>query len=275
MGRPMILWVQENRDRIKSAGAVGLLHALIGYILLTGLGYGPPNPLPEALKLLDLVEEPPPPPAKPAKPSVEQITRKAKPKDPEGAASPANLKNTPTEIMAPPPEIRLPVPPPIPVAPAPGQGSAPAAGAAMVPGPGTGAGGIGNGLGSGRFGNGTGGGGGGGLGSPPRRIAGRIADSDFPDDAYVAGGEGIVHLRFTVAPSGRVSDCAVTRSSGSRQLDNLTCRLIIKRFRYRPARNAEGKPVASVIIGEHLWSAEPPPPDQWVEPDIEEPDDGR
>jgi protein TonB len=272
----MKAWVQENRDRISSAGAVGLLHALIGYALLTGLGYGPSRAVPEALKLLNLTELPlPPPPAKPARPDVEPKPRKARPKNAEGAASPANLRNTPTEIMAPPPEIRLPVPPPIPVAPAPGQGSAPAAGAANVPGPGTGSGGIGNGLGSGRFGNGTGGGGGGGRPARARWISGSIRGSDYPDAAYRAHVGGIVHLRFTVAPNGRVSDCAVTRSSGSRELDSITCRLIVQRFRYRPARDAEGRPIAESVVGEHVWEVAAQPPDTWVEPDVEEPDDGR
>ena len=271
-----MVWVRENRDRLRSAGAVGLLHVLIGYLLLTGLGYSPTAALPEALKLLDVVEEPLPPPAEPAKPDIEKKTRKAKPKDPEGSASPANLRNTPTEIMAPPPEIRLPVPPPIPVAPAPGQGSAPAAGAATVPGPGTGAGGIGNGRGSGRCGNGTGGGGGGGgRGLHARWLSGSIRPSDYPDGPYRARIGGTVHIRFTVAPSGRVSDCAVTRSSGSRELDNVTCRLIRQRFRYRPARDAEGRPIAERVVGEHVWEVAPEPPDRWVEPDVEEPDDGR
>ena len=266
----------EHRDRLKSAGGVGLLHALIGYILLTGLGYSPSSAVPEALKLFTVHEEPPPPPAKPASPDIEKKTRKARPRNAEGAASPANLRNTPTQIVAPPPEIRLPVPPPIPAAPAAGQGSAMAAGAANLRGPGTGSGGIGNGLGSGRFGNGTGGGGGGGgRGSRARWLSGGIDASDYPEDAYNSRRGGIVHLRFTVAPSGRVSDCAVTRSSGSRELDAVTCRLIVRRFRYRPARNAEGNPIASTVVGEHVWEVAPQPPDRWIEPDVEEPDDGR
>lgn len=269
----MLPWVQENRDRLRSAAAVGLLHACLAWLLLTGLGFAPSRAVPEALKLLDLTEEPPPPPAKPAKPSVEKKTRKAKPKDPEGAASPANLKNTPTQIMAPPPEIRLPVPPPIPVAPAPGQGSAMAAGAATVPGPGTGAGGFGNGLGSGRFGNGTGGGGGGGRPTRARWLSGGIRDTDYPDGPYRRRVGGTVHLRFTVAPTGRVSDCVVTRSSGSRELDSVTCRLIMARFRYRPARDAEGRPIAERVVGEHVWEVAPEPPTRWIEPDIEEPVD--
>ncbi|HEU0134992.1 MAG TPA: TonB family protein [Allosphingosinicella sp.] len=256
---------------MRSAAGVGLLHALIGYVLLTGLGFSPLKGVPEALKLFNVAEEPPPPPpAKPARPDIEKKTRKAKPKNAEGAASPANLRDTPTEIVAPEPEIVIPRPPIIPTAPVAGQGSAIAAGAAALPGPGTGSGGIGNGLGSGRFGNGTGGGGGGGRGTAARWLSGGITDSDFPD--HVRRG-GTVHLRFTVAPTGRVSDCAVTRSSGSRDLDNVTCRLIVRRFRYRPARNAEGQPIASTVVGEHVWEVAPQPPDRWVEPDIEEPVD--
>ena len=244
----------EHRDRLKSAAGVGLLHALIGYLLLTGLGYGPSRALPQAMKLFNIAEPPPPPPARPARPDIEKKTRKAKPKNAEGAASPANLRNTPTQIVAPPPEIRLPVPPPIPAAPAAGQGSAMAAGAANIPGPGTGSGGIGNGLGSGRFGNGTGGGGGGGgRGTRARWLSGSIDASDYPDGAYRARRGGTVHLRFTVAPSGRVSDCAVTRSSGNPRVDVATCRLIEQRFRYRPAADSSGIPLATVVSTVFTW----------------------
>ena len=146
-----------------------------------------------------------------------------------------------------------------------------AAGASNVPGPGTGAGGFGTGLGSGRFGTGTGGGGGGGRPTRARHISGSIGPDDYPDSAYRARIGGTVHLRFTVAPSGRVSDCRVTRSSGSRELDSVTCRLIVTRFRYRPARNAEGVPIASTVVGEHVWEVAPQPPDTWYDP-VEEPE---
>jgi protein TonB len=263
---------EENRDRLKSAVGVGAFHALLGYALLTGLGFELGVEAPDQLKMFDVFEKPLPPPAEP--PPLEKVveSKREKPKDPEGAASPPNLRDTPTEVMAPKPKIELPIPPPIVVAPIAGQGNAPAAGAAEVPGPGTGRGGVGNGLGSGAYGNGTGGGGGGiGRGTPARWLRGSIFDSDFPDSAYRPGLRGIVHLRFVVAPDGRVSDCAVTRSSGSAALDETTCRLIMRRFRYRPARDGMGRPIAQTIRGQHDWevAAEPPPID--VEPDI--PDD--
>lgn len=266
----MILVREDRRDRIGSATAVAAIHAALLYVLLAGMGFDPSAPLPEALKLFDVTEDLPPP-AEPAQPERVKKSAEAKPKDPEGAASPANLKNTPTEIVVPPPKIVLKVPPPIPAAPAAGQGSAPAAGAAPVPGPGTGRGGEGTGLGSGLFGSGTGGGGGGlGRGTPARFLSGHIGRDDYPASAVRVRGTGTVYLRFTVAPSGRVSDCDVTRSSGNAALDETTCRLIIRRFRYRPARDGTGRPIAATIIGEHEWGMAPEPPPIEVEPEDEE-----
>ncbi|HEX8532748.1 MAG TPA: TonB family protein [Allosphingosinicella sp.] len=269
----MMLRVDErNRDRLGSAIGVGLFHALLGYAFLTGLGFQPAEAVTEQLKMFDVFEQPPPPPSEPAAPEKVKETHEVKPKDPEGAASPANLRDTPSEIVAPPPEIRLPVPPPVVAAPVPGQGSADSAGAADVPGPGTGRGGFGNGLGSGSQGNGTGGGGGGiGRGSPVRWLRGRIYDSDYPSRSQGTGNREIVYLRFVVDRDGRVRNCAATRSSGNRELDETTCRLIEKRFRYRPARNAEGLAIPVVITGLHDWDVRPEPPPIDVEPDI--PDD--
>ena len=81
----------------------------------------------------------------------------------------------------------------------------------------------------------------------------------------------MVHLRFVVAATGRVSRCDVTRSSGDPSLDETTCRLIVRRFRYRPALGADGRAIAQVIPGEHDWGVEPDPEPVDVEPTI--PDD--
>jgi protein TonB len=91
-------------------------------------------------------------------------------------------------------------------------------------------------------------------------------DSDYPRAAVRARASGIVFLRFVVAPSGRVSDCSVTRSSGNRALDETTCRLILQRFRYRPALDAEGRPVPATIRGEHVWDLGPEPEPIEIEP---------
>jgi protein TonB len=260
---------QEGRDRLTSAAAVLLFHALLGYLLLTGLGARIVTAAGEELKTFDVREPPPPRPNIPAPPDTAQA-RRAKPNDPEGAASPANLRDTPTQIMAPEPVVRLQVPPPITAAPIAGTGNAEAVGAATVPGPGTGAGGIGQGLGSGAFGSGTGGGGG-GWGTPARQIRGSIEPDDYPEAAYRAYVSGTVHIRFLVTARGRVRDCRVTRSSGNRDLDRATCRLIERRFVYRPALDPSGRPVPSTINGQHGWAVPPEPPPVDVDPTI--PDD--
>ena len=261
----------ENRDRIKSATGVALFHALLGYALITSLGFDLPAAVADELKMFEVAEPPPPPPTRPAAPDRAQAKR-ARPKDAEGAASPANLRDTPTEIMAPKPEIVIPVPPPVVIAPIAGAGNVARAGAANVPGPGTGSGGQGTGLGSGTQGSGTGGGGGGGArGVRARFLSGEIRDSDYPDAAYDARAGGVVQLSFVVMPNGRVRNCKVTRSSGRADLDSTTCRLIERRFRYRPARDADGKPIAETVRGRHVWEVGPEPPPIDVEPTIPDP----
>jgi len=251
---------EKTRDRLKSAAAAALFHGLIGYAFLTGLGFDLVSEAPDQLKLFDVTEAPPPPAAEPPAEIDESDNRKTK--DPEGAAAPPNKKDTPAPVVAPPPEIRIERPPPVVAAPAPAEGWAFDAGAAKIDGPGTGRGGEGTGLGSGLHGTGTGGGGGG----RPRRavlIRGGIYDRDYPPAALARGAQGVVFMRFVVAPNGRVRDCRITRSSGDRALDETTCRLIRERFIYRPASDAGGRPVPDTIIGEHLWELGPPGPDAY------------
>jgi protein TonB len=137
----------------------------------------------------------------------------------------------------------------MPAATTPAQGSDASSGNAPIAGPGTGAGGTGNGTGSGGRGNGAGGGG----GTVLRLIEGDITGRDYPRAAARAGAQGTVGLRFTVGVNGRVTDCQVTRSSGNADLDETTCRLIKKRFRYAPSRDASGRPYADVVTGEQEW----------------------
>lgn len=247
----------DPRDRFRSAVAVVVIHSLLAYALLRGLGMSVDPVVVDAQKLIAVTLDPPPPQT-PAPPDTDKQAV-AKPKDAEGAASPANRKDTPTEVVVPPPEIRLPTPSLIAVAPIAGQGIATAAGAASVPGPGTGAGGIGNGLGSGLSGTGTGGGGG-GRGVSARFIRGTIYPDDYPKAAVARRAQGTTYLRFTVQPNGRVRDCVVTRSSGHPDLDRVTCPLLERRLRYRPARDAMGRAIQETIRGQHEWVLGPEPP---------------
>lgn len=237
-----------GQDRIKSAAGVALLHALLGYAFVAGLGISIPAKVERSLKMFEVLPDPVPPPLPPAiRPTRERTPER------EGAASPPNLRAQASPVVAPVPEVRLEIPPPVIAAPVPRQGLDTSAGAAPIPGPGSGSGGLGDGTGSGDSGTGAGGGGG---GSPLRWLNGAIHDSDYPMSALEKGIGGTVYLRFVVGVKGRVTSCTVTRSSGNAALDETTCRLIQRRFRYRPERDARGRPVPIVVNGEHEWTAE-------------------
>lgn len=233
------------RSRIKSAIGVAAVHALLGYVLIHGLGFEIAGKASDdRLKLFDVASEPPPPPIE------ELLPAEPRAPDPEGAAAPPNLKATPTPVVAPPPVIRLPAPSPVVAAPIPGPGSDASAGASDKAGPGTGAGGEGTGTGSGRAGDGDGGG---GAATRARHLQGDIDRRDYPDAAGDAGVEGSVLVLIYVGTDGGVDDCRVERSSGSAELDSATCRLVERRFRYAPARDARGRAVPDILGWNQDW----------------------
>ena len=234
---------QERRHRIASALAVLLLHAGLGIALVTALGVTPEVKFDDVLLTFDLPAPAPPPP-----PTVHPAP---KPERESGTAAPANRHARPADLVAPPVPVLL--PPPLVAAPIAGSGPDAAAGAAPLPGPGTGAGGVGQGTGSGTSGNGTGSGG----GTPARLLRGAIRDSDYPRAARRARVEGSVTVRFTVDTAGRATGCAVTRSSGSAELDATTCRLIEARYRYASARDGVGQPVEELRGWRQDWWLEP------------------
>ena len=221
-------------DRWLSIGAVALIHVALGWALLAGLNVDVRHPVDLITRMVEIDLPPPPPPP----PPVEQA-RRAK-----AAAAPA-AHDRPGGSTG--PAAR---PQPVPVAPIVAKSPTP------TPGGTTGHGtAIGSGSGGGTGGTGTGSGDGDG-GTDLEQVAGEIRPSDYPRAALKAGIGGRVEFRFTVAASGRVSDCAVTRSSGNAELDATTCRVIVQRFRYRPSTDAAGRPHADVIEGDHLWSVD-------------------
>lgn len=229
----MYLHGDRSKDRMWAIAGVVAVHGLLAYALLSGLAMRVSERASDSLELVDIVL-PLPPPAPPPPPD--------EPSKPKGEPSPPNLKAVPTPVVAPPP--RIPAPSPVAAAKVPSTGVASSAGASSVAGPGTGAGGAGSGL---------GGGGSGGGGDRAQRIRGQLNDTDYPIGARIAGIEGMVAVRFTIQPDGRVSGCQILKSSGSAELDGTTCRLIERRFRYRPARDSLGRPIAEVATTSFTW----------------------
>ena len=238
----------DRKDRVTAGLVAAALVALVLWALVLGLAVSARGVTASALKLFGVV---PPPPVERTPPSRVRNFR------PQGAAAPPNLRSKPTEIVAPVPEVVLPVPPVVVTAPVAATDVQPTAGAADVAGPGTGAGGEGDGFGAGGEGDGDGAG-----DVPPRRIGGRIRDADYPLDAGEQGISGTVGVRFVVDEQGRVPRCQITRSSGSRLLDDTTCRLIVQRYRFRPGHDARGRPFASTIVENETWVIHDEPPEE-------------
>lgn len=238
-----------DRSRAVSALAAVAVQALLLWALIAGLAVHMPRVVEQGLALFAVPVDPPPKPKVRIEPAKQRIKR------PEGAASPANLRNRATEVAAPEPVVPVVLPPPpVVTAPVPADGAAANTGASNVPGPGTGSGGIGDGTGSGGAGDGDGGGW--QDETPPRWRSGRLRDSDYPGDLGELGAGGTVSVRYVVRTDGRVDRCRVTRSSGHAELDAITCRLIEQRFRYRPSLDARGRPVEATIVEDHSWVSE-------------------
>ncbi len=88
---------------------------------------------------------------------------------------------------------------------------------------------------------------------PAQLRSGSVSDDDYPASALRAQAEGTTVVRHEIGPDGRVGQCVVARSSGNAALDSTACSLIQRRFRYRPAHNAAGNPVAEWRTNRIVW----------------------
>ncbi|WP_235425428.1 energy transducer TonB [Croceibacterium mercuriale] len=191
---------------------------------------------------------PPPPPARPVpEPAVAPVSQPN-----AGASAPPAPRATPRPVMVPTPPValsRLTLPDP----PVSADGPETRSGA-VATGDGTGAGGTGSGTGSGSAGQGQGGGG--GAVTRPEKIAGNINDArDYPippGGREVRRGHYVV-VHMIVGVDGRARQCRVVEASPDPAADRRTCQLAEDRFRFRPARNAAGEPVAAAFGWRQDW----------------------
>jgi protein TonB len=204
--------------RITSIVAVAVLHALLGYVLVTGMAYNVAKKMVEDLKTFD-VKEPPPPEEEPPPEQEPQPTVQ------------------PPPIVAPPPIVRLDTPaPPVqtqqvipPVAPPVTYTAPPAPPAPVVAAPKVQA------------------------AKPKRSIAGLITSDDYPEAARRDEKQGTTRISLVIGTNGRVSSCNVSQSSGSRDLDAATCRIVTSRARFDPATDSNGSPVTDTYAASVQW----------------------
>lgn len=191
--------------KVVSIGLVVLLHALLGYAFITGLAFNVIKKAAQDLKVVDVKDEPPPPEQKPPPPPPDQ-------------------KIEPPPVVTPPPivsapQIQAPVMVTVPVAPPPQ--ITPTAPVAPPP-------------------------------APPRisQAAGARGDpaqwvttDDYPPAALREERQGVSKLTWQINEQGRVENCQVVSSSGSPDLDEAACRLIVRRGKYTPAKDQNGNPI--------------------------------
>jgi len=84
-------------------------------------------------------------------------------------------------------------------------------------------------------------------------LASYIEYNDYPPTALRVNQQGQVTFLMAIGADGRLTDCTVTGSSGSAELDNATCRIMKSRARFTPARDARGNPTEDVQIGSIRW----------------------
>jgi protein TonB len=205
------------------AGAIGVHALAIALLLFVRSPAGPPQATEARLVSVPLREPPPPPP---------EVTDQ--PDEPAAAPASRGADEAPS-----PPEPPIPLAPPTPAAPS------------IDPGSGLGSG-VGTSAGSGSGQGGTGSGGGGAV-TPPVRIAGALTDADYRRTRPPTGAAGTVVVSYRIRSDGAVDRCTVLRTSGHDVLDGATCRLIERRFRYLPARDAGGRPIDYEVRTDYTW----------------------
>lgn len=95
---------------------------------------------------------------------------------------------------------------------------------------------------------------------PPRPVVaskavqrgGSISDEDYPSAAIRAEESGVSVATFVIGTDGKVQSCNANGASSS--LDAETCKLIMRRFRFKPATDAGGSPVPETRTQRVRWT---------------------
>ncbi|HVM37005.1 MAG TPA: energy transducer TonB [Sphingomicrobium sp.] len=205
---------------------VALLHAVLGYALITGLAYNVIKKAAEDLKTFNVEEEPPPPEELPPPPEEQPRV----PPPPQVAAPPPLVRTNVTQspVVAtpnPPPPVITPVATPAPPAPpAPPPPPPPPPPVRQVE-----------------------------PKSAVGNLQGLIRDTDYPESAIEREEQGTVTVSLQIGTTGRVTGCNVSSSSGSRTLDQTTCRILQARARFSPAVDSNGNPTTGTFSQRITW----------------------
>lgn len=202
-------------NKMTALVVVAILHIIVIYALVTGLAYSAVKKIKDVTAAINIKDEPPPPPPPPPPPKDN-----LPPPPPIVAPPPPITFNAPAPqvqaVTTPPPAAPpMVVLPPAPVAPPP---------APPKPSPFT-----------------------------PRGNPGNwVTTNDYPSRALREEREGTTGFRLDFDADGKPTNCTITRSSGSPDLDDATCKNLMRRARFKPG-TVNGQPVAGSYSNSVRW----------------------
>lgn len=80
---------------------------------------------------------------------------------------------------------------------------------------------------------------------PKQSPAKWVVSSDYPMDMLLSGQPAIVEFRLSVGDDGVPTACHIQSTTRPKEFDNAVCKSVMRRARFEPALDAEGKPLAS------------------------------
>lgn len=201
-------------NRITALIVVAIIHIVVGYALITGLAYQ------AAVKVVQKVTTI----------NIEEEVKKEEPPPPPPPKE-VNLPPPPVaKVVVPPTKINIaPAAPVIQTTPVPPPPLPPVIQAPPAP----------------RFTP---------TGAIPRGNPGSWATTnDYPSRALREERAGTTGFRVSVGADGRATDCQITSSSGHADLDEATCKNVMRRARFTPAKDGDGQPTTGTYSNRIRW----------------------
>ena len=211
---------QNPQRRALTIGAVGVLHAALGYALIAGFAADFVEDVYTYMPTADYPADPPPPSPVPSVEPSKTVDRNL-------TAPRPDLDLGPRETTA----VEFDLIPLTPPGPLPGLGDpgpvvpSPSPSASFTPRAAT------------------------PLGSPGKWAT----TDDYPAAALREEREGVARFRVTIGADGRVRNCEILASSGSSDLDRATCANVAKRARFKPATDETGATVSGSYTSAVKW----------------------
>lgn len=91
--------------------------------------------------------------------------------------------------------------------------------------------------------------------SPASSPGSWVSDDDYPSEALARGHSGLLRFRLDVDASGKVVGCRILDRTDPDDFSKVTCDLLTRRARFKPALDANEKPVRAFYLGSFHWKA--------------------